>query len=66
MKRYSIRARTTGQSAEVELCQCDTHPEAIVEGAKNKTIRMDDGNRKVSVSKYEHVYFIDHEDVNRG
>ena len=66
MKRYSIRARMTGQNAEVELCQCDTHPEAIVEGAKNKTIKMDNGNRKVPVSKYEHVYFIDHEDVNRG
>jgi hypothetical protein len=59
MKRYSIMARPSGQSAEVELCQCDTHPEAIVEGAQQKKIKMDTGKRKVMISKYEHVYFID-------
>jgi hypothetical protein len=64
MKRYSIMARPYGATAEVELCQCDSHPEAIVEGAQNKKIMIDAGGsrkRKVPIGRYEHVYFIDHE-----
>jgi hypothetical protein len=55
MKRYSIMARGYQHVSEVELCQCDTNPEAIVAAAQQKRlrIRLNPGGRKVSVPKYE-------------
>ena len=63
MKRYSIMARQYQIVGEVELCQVDTHPEAIVAAAQEKTlmISMGKGVRRVRVPKYEHVYIVDHE-----
>jgi hypothetical protein len=61
MKRYSIKVRQHGLDYETELCQCDSNPEAIVEGAQQKKIKWGAGGRKIYVAKYEHVYFVDHE-----
>ena len=36
MKRYSIMARQYRDIGEVELCQCDSHSEAIVAAAQEK------------------------------
>ena len=61
MKRYSILVREIGARCAIELCQCDANPEAIVAGAKKKSLRMTVGNRKVDVPKYDHVSFRDNE-----
>jgi hypothetical protein len=62
MKRYSIIARPYGQSHEVEVCQCDSNPLAIVDAAREKKLKqMGDKGRTFLINKYEHVYFVDHE-----
>jgi hypothetical protein len=62
MKRYSIMARENQQGArDLELCQCDSNPEALVEAARAKRMRFDDGRgRKIQVPKYAHVFTVDH------
>jgi hypothetical protein len=63
--RYSIMVRPYGQDHEVELAQCDSNPEAIAAGAREKSISLDLGYtksgkaRKVLVSKYEHISIVD-------
>jgi hypothetical protein len=62
VKRYSIMARQYAQVGEVELCQVDSHPEAIVAAAQQRTLKLSGkGKRKIRVPKYEHVYVVDHE-----
>ena len=65
MKRYSIMARPYGADHEVEICQCDSHPEELAEGVRLKRIMMQVGDRKVPIGKYEHVYFVDHEEETK-
>jgi hypothetical protein len=57
MKRYSILARHEGRDREVEICQCDSNPEAIAEAARMKTVKKDLGlgKRPISIPMYEHV-----------
>lgn len=65
MKRYSIMVRERRADHEVELCQCDSNPEALVAAAQEKYLLVANpsgGSRKISVAKYEHVYFIDRGD----
>jgi len=60
MKRYSIMVRERGSNNEIELCQCDGNPEALVKGAQSKRVLIYAdglGGRKISTNKYEHVYF---------
>lgn len=61
--RYSIMARPYGADVgtEVEICQCDTSPEALVEAAKKKTLKIDSGTKVIHVNKYDNVYFVDHQ-----
>jgi hypothetical protein len=57
MKRYSIMARHEGRNNEIELCQCDSNPEAIAEAGRLKTVKRDlgIGKRPISIPMYEHV-----------
>ncbi len=57
--RYSIMARPYGADHEIEIAQCDTNPEAVVEAVREKFLKIDGGNRKVLVAKYEHVHVVD-------
>jgi hypothetical protein len=61
MKRYSIMARGRHSDHEVELCQCDSNPQAVVAAAQAKTIliRGKSGGRKIRVAMYGHVYAVD-------
>jgi hypothetical protein len=63
VKRYSVMARGYQHVGEVELCQCDTNPEAIAAAARHQRclFKGKPGGRKVYVPLYEHVYVIDHE-----
>lgn len=59
MKRYSILVRERCSDNEIELCQCDGNPEALVKAAQSKRVLIyadGMGGRKVSTNKYEHVY----------
>jgi hypothetical protein len=55
-KRYSIMARPFEQSYEVEVCQCDSNPEAIVTATRQKIIKVMGKPRPAYVAQYEHVY----------
>jgi len=60
VKKYTIMVREAGADHEVEFCQCDSNPGAIVEAAQQKYRLVDGGissSRKIRVPKYEHVYF---------
>ena len=50
-KRYSILVRENGDG-EHELCQVDTNPEAVREGALAKTKRIAVGHRRIDVPRY--------------
>jgi len=62
MRRFSVMARQYQHAGEVELCQCDTNPEAIAAAALEQRLRVTSGpgGRRVTVPKYEHVYIVDH------
>ena len=57
MKRYSIIVRERGSNNNFELCQCDSNPEPIMEGARNKRRLVMNGMRKIYEPLYEHVEF---------
>jgi hypothetical protein len=61
MKRYSIMARGRHSDHEVEVCQVDSHPEEVVNAARQKSlmVRLRPGGRRVKVAMYEHLYVID-------
>lgn len=59
MKRYSIMAAPFGWGKEIELCQCDSNPQAIVEAAREKRIRVHGGDRYRMVAKYESLRIVD-------
>jgi hypothetical protein len=61
MKRFSIMVRSRHSDHEVELCQCDSNPQAVVDAALQKSLmsRGKPGARKVRVPLYEHARFID-------
>ena len=65
MKRYSIMVREYGSDHSVELMQCDTNPQALVDGLRKKmlTIRhsiFEKGKRTSKVPKYNYIDVIDH------
>lgn len=61
MKRYSILCIDASQgNAELELCQCDSNPMAIVEAVKDKKIRAKDAYGKPStILRYTGLRIVD-------
>lgn len=63
MKRFSVMARPHACDYEVEIAQCDSNPEAIADGARQKRINVPNPDplikRPVVIPAYEHVHWID-------
>jgi hypothetical protein len=64
VKRFSIMARPFEQDHDVEVCQCDSNPEAIVAATRLKTIKIVGKPRPVYVAQYEHVYVKDNAEAS--
>jgi hypothetical protein len=61
--RYSIEAIQYGSENWVEVCQVENNPEDIVDGLKNKSLKMKDlKGHTYLVSKYSRVRIIDTSD----
>jgi len=64
-KRYSIMVREYQSDELVELCECDSNPESVVEGVRSKTLLIAGNDytksRRIRVPKYEHIEIVDHQ-----
>ncbi|MET3308080.1 hypothetical protein ABIE86_004645 [Bradyrhizobium diazoefficiens] len=60
-KRYSIWVREIGSDHDVELMQCDSNPQALVDGlyAKHLTVKTDTARKKTKVGRYSWVRIVD-------
>lgn len=63
-QRYSILVREYGSDHEVELLQCNDHPEAIVKGLQQKKLTIersifDKGARRYKTPKYTSVRIVE-------
>jgi adenylate cyclase class IV len=66
MKRYSIMVIEYGSDREIELCQTDTNPQMVVEGAKEKTLMVykgPDARRRSKTCKYTSIRIVDHQEA---
>lgn len=64
MKRYSIMVIEYGADHEIELCQTDTNPQMVVEGAQQKTLmvyKAKDARRRSKICKYSSIRIVDRE-----
>ncbi|MDA9539191.1 hypothetical protein ACM41_24115 [Bradyrhizobium sp. CCBAU 21362] len=60
-KHYSIWVREIGSDHDVELMQCDSNPQALVDGlyAKHLTVTTDAARKKTKVGRYSWVRIVD-------
>lgn len=64
MKRYSIMVIEYGADREIELCQTETNPDAVVDAAKSKTLKVyksPGATRRSSICKYSSIRIVDHQ-----
>jgi hypothetical protein len=66
MMRYSIIVTEHGSDRAVELLQVNSNPQAIVDGLRQKTLRIErsiyePGWRRVTVPKYDFIEVRDNE-----
>lgn len=62
MRRYSIWVREIGSDHDVELMQCDSNPEPLVQALYSKRINTtkDGGSKKkTSMSRYSTIRIVD-------
>ncbi|MBO0715931.1 MAG: hypothetical protein J2P55_01165 [Rhizobiales bacterium] len=64
--RYSIIVREYGSDHDIELMQCGSNPQAIVEGLRQKSLTIrrsifEPGKRVVKIPKYISIRVIDHD-----
>ena len=61
--RYTIRVQEYGSDRMVDLVWCDSNPEAVVAGLKQKTLRVESGHlkgpRRIKVRKYGTIQILD-------
>jgi hypothetical protein len=64
--RYSIFGKQYGSDRESELAQCDSNPQAVLDGLKAKTLTIRHGifentrKKQTKVSKYTWLRIVDH------
>lgn len=68
--RYTIMVQEHGSDHEVELMQCGSNPQAIVDGLRKKSLTMrrsifEPGKRVVKIPKYTSIRVIDNEREKR-
>jgi hypothetical protein len=57
MSRYSIWGRHYGVDHDTELARCENNPQAILEGLKAKSLRVN----LAQIPKYTWLRIVDHE-----
>jgi hypothetical protein len=62
-KRFSIWVREIGSDHDVELMQCDSNPEPIVEGLYGKRLNTTKkgSRKKTTVGRYSWVRIVDND-----
>jgi hypothetical protein len=58
-KRYSIIVREWGSDHEVVLAECDSNPDAIVQGLEKK--RTGNGRHGGRIPRYDWIRIVDNE-----
>ena len=64
MKRYSIMGMMHGSDHESELAQCDSNPQAVLDGYSAmvipiKTSAISKGTKKSKIRKYTWLWIVD-------
>ena len=63
MKRYSIMGQMYGSDHETEIAQCDSNPQAVLDGLMQKTLTIRHsimkGGKTSKVRKYSWLRIID-------
>lgn len=57
--RYTIMGKQYGCLLEVELSQCDSNPQVVLDGLKAKSLTIKSEHKRVQIPKYTWLRIVD-------